>query len=203
MNTEQKINEIRELQTKDGPESAVEIAVFLEDEDYMVKLIAIQTLGEFPLSDEIKSILLPWTEHLEEEIRHQTLEALWGYTGDDVFRAVVSRLKDSEELVRMSAVETLGEMRDPRAEEFLIKALKDEDELVRRFAAEGLGKLGTDTVIPVLLTYLQKETSSTAKVGFYIELYLLGYKIYLKSLLNLLKDPAITLGVLSPITLSI
>lgn len=106
------------------------------------------------------------------------------------FFAVVNRLKDDNELVRISAVEALGEMRDCRGKQHLIDALTDAEEIVRREAAEGLGELGDVSAIPILQSFLQNETSSTAKVGFYVGLYLLGAEFRLKSLLNLLKDPS-------------
>lgn len=190
MKSEQKLMIIQGFLEQAGPEAIGHIASFLEDEDSHVIWMAIEALGTLPISEKIKSILLPLTENLDEEIRFKALEALCGYTGDDVLNAVVKRLKDDNELVRISAVEALGEMRDYRGKQHLIDALTDVEEIVRREAAEGLGELGDASAIPVLQAFLRNETSSTAKVGFYVGLYLLGAEFRLISLLNLLKDPS-------------
>lgn len=190
MKSEQKIMIIQGFLEQADSDAVGNIAAFLTDEDPHVIRMAIDALGTLPFSDKIKSILLPLTENSDEEIRFKALEALWGYTGDDVLNAVINRLKDENELVRISAVEALGEMRDSRGKQHLIDALTDEEEIVRREAAEGLDELGDVSAIPVLQDFLQNETSSTAKVGFYVGLYLLGAEFRLKSLLNLLKDPS-------------
>lgn len=190
MKSEQKLMIIQGFLEQAGPDAIGNIAAFLEDEDPHVIWMAIEALGTLPISEKIKSILLTLTGNPDEEIRFKALEALWGYTGDDVLNALVKRLKDDDELVRISAVEALGEMRDSRGKQHLIDALTDVEEIVRREAAEGLGELGDASVIPVLQAFLQNETSSTAKVGFYVGLYLLGAEFRLKSLLNLLKDPS-------------
>lgn len=190
MKSEQKIMIIQGFLEQAGPDAIENIALFLADEDPHVIWMAIEALGTLPISEKIKNILLPLTENPDKEIRFKALEALWGYTGDAVLNAVVNRLKDDDELVRISAVEALGEMRNSRGKQHLMNALTDVEEIVRREAAEGLGELGDASAVPVLQAFLQKETSSTSKVGFYVGLYLLGAEFHLKSLLNLLKDPS-------------
>ncbi|MBT2570749.1 HEAT repeat domain-containing protein [Planococcus sp. ISL-110] len=190
MKPEQRITAIQKLLAQGGPDVFREIAAYLEGDDREVRITAIGALGELPVSEKIKFALLPLTEDLDEEIRYLALEALWGYTGEDVFKAHIDRLKDGDELVRISAIEGLGELRDARAEKYLVDSLIDEEEIVRRDAAEGLGKIGAVSAISTLQNHLQQETSSLAKVGFYTGLYLLGSKMHLKSLLNLLKDPS-------------
>lgn len=205
MEIKQKINKIKELLELNGPESTLRIAdflaedelksivnsaTFLEDEDHHVLMMAIEALGESPINEKNKSLLLSLTENQDELIRYGALEALWGYAGEDVFKAICRRLKDSNDLVRITAVEVLGSLKDMRGEEHLIDALTDENEIVRRNAAEELGMLGSNRALSVLQTYLQNESSTTAKVGFYVGLYHLGSKIHLMSLLNLLNDPS-------------
>ena len=48
MNTEQKINKIKELQKNIEWDSILKIAIFLEDDDLAVKLTAIEALGGVP-----------------------------------------------------------------------------------------------------------------------------------------------------------
>lgn len=189
MNTDQKLNKIKELQNHMEQDSIVKIAAFLDDDEIAVRLTAIEALGELPMDESIKSILIKLTDDLDEEIRYHALESLRGYTGEDVFKAVVRHLKDDHELVRISAVEAIVDLGDTRGVEYLVKALADEEEIIRSYAAEGLGIIGTEASKPMLEKYLSYETSSLAKRGFFVGLYLLGEKKYLKSILDLLKDP--------------
>lgn len=50
MNTEQKINKIKELQNNVELDSILKIAFFLEDDDLAVKLTAIEALGNCPIA---------------------------------------------------------------------------------------------------------------------------------------------------------
>ena len=56
----------------------------------------------------------------------------------ELFKALQRQEKD----VRKLAIQTLGDLHDPRAEEPLIEVLGDADGTIRRAAAEALGKLG-------------------------------------------------------------
>ncbi len=188
METEQKKNMIKQALTQEVSEAITNIVPFLEDKDQEVVLSAIDALGELPPNERIERILITLTSNQSELIRYSALEALWGYNGEDVFQAFVDRLKDSNEIVRISAVEALSNLRDIEAGKFLLEALLDEEEIVRREAAIGLGKLEDSSLAPLLQEYLQQEKSNTARVGFYIGLYLLGSKLHLNPLLNLLKD---------------
>ncbi|MBZ5201850.1 HEAT repeat domain-containing protein [Planomicrobium chinense] len=108
MKSEQRIMIIQGFLEQAGPDAIENIAAFLKDEDPYVMWMAIEALGTLPISEKIKNILLPLTDNPDEEIRFKTLEALWGYTRDAVLNAVVNRLKDDDELVRISAVEAIG-----------------------------------------------------------------------------------------------
>ncbi|MDM5358240.1 HEAT repeat domain-containing protein [Peribacillus sp. ACCC06369] len=176
MNTEQKINKIKELQNNVELDSILKIAFFLEDDDLAVKLTAIEALGELPNSESIKSILIKLTKNSDEEIRYYALESLKGYAGEDVFEAIVRNLNDSDELVRISAVEAIGDLNDIKGLDHLYKALTDKDEIVRGYAAEGIGKIGKAESITILEKFITSETNSLSKLGFFVGLYLLGEK---------------------------
>jgi HEAT repeat protein len=190
MNTEQKINIIIESLQHQERNSSLKIVQYLEDDDLAVKLTAIEALGEIPNSGCIKSILIELTENYDDEIRYYALESLKGYDGEDVFEAIVRNLKDSDELVRISVVEAIGDLNEIKGLEHLYEALTDKEEIVRGYAAEGIGKIGKAASIPILEKHLKYETSSLSKLGFFVGLYLLGERKYLTLMLALLKDPS-------------
>ena len=190
MSSQKKINEIKKLQKQGDRYSVEKIALFLKDDDMTVKLTTIEVLGELPKSKYIKSILISLTDYNDEEVRYYALEALRGYTGEDLFETAIKLFNDNDELVRISVVQLLVEMGYPDGLEYLIKALADNEELVRSYAAEGIGKLGSTASIPLLELNLLCETSTLAKLGFLVGLYLLGEEKYLIQILDLLEDPS-------------
>jgi len=58
-----------------------------------------------------------------------------------IIMKTVSRAPSRDFLVRTSAAEALGEIKDSRVIEPLTAAMKDEDSNVRKSAAEALGKI--------------------------------------------------------------
>jgi len=77
--------------------------------------------------------------------------------GKDRIEVLLEALKDKQWVVRRSAAEALGKLKDPRAVEPLIKALKDKDSGVRRSAAEALGKLKDPRAVEPLIGALKDE----------------------------------------------
>lgn len=63
--------------------------------------------------------------------------------------------------VRLSAIRTLGRMRDKEAVPALVKQLESKSPLVRRVAAESLGHIGDAKAVPDLLTALADEKNDT------------------------------------------
>ncbi|MDN7245644.1 HEAT repeat domain-containing protein [Planococcus shenhongbingii] len=69
MKSKQKTRIIQGCLEQADPDAIKNIAIFLEEEDPPVIWMAIEALGTLPISEKIKSILLPLTENSEEEIR--------------------------------------------------------------------------------------------------------------------------------------
>jgi hypothetical protein len=71
--------------------------------------------------------------------------------------AMLADLKDSHWLNRKYAVETLGELREPRAVTALIEALTDEVGDVRQRAYDALIKIGATSVTPLVPLLVSEE----------------------------------------------
>jgi|GEM_PF-1970110 len=77
--------------------------------------------------------------------------------GKDRIEVLLEALKDKQWVVRWSATEALGKLKDPRAVEPLIKALKGKDLDVRRRAARELGELKDPRAVEPLIGALKDE----------------------------------------------
>ena len=104
------------------------------------KIIA--RIGQFwrsyPNTEFIKSVLISLgkTDHLQ------------------VIELLIAALNDSDESVRWSAADALGNIGNERAVEALIAALNDSDKSVRRRAANALGNIGNERAVNALIAAL-------------------------------------------------
>lgn len=153
-----------------------------------LKLCSIRALASFIDSSKARIALIKCTYDADDEYRYTAIEALDNFVGDDVEDAVIERIKDKSELVRITAIEFVGEHRCYRALPYLKEALRDEKALVRCYAAEAVGILGgNQSLVPLLEEGLKNEKRNIARLGFYLGLYQLNQLDYLGSILNLLK----------------
>jgi len=77
---------------------------------------------------------------------------------DTAVPALLSVLKDENAAVRLAAVQSLGNLSDPRAVDALVQALKtDTDPEVREAAAEALGEIDSPRAVPGLIAALGSE----------------------------------------------
>jgi HEAT repeat protein/beta-lactamase regulating signal transducer with metallopeptidase domain len=77
---------------------------------------------------------------------------------DTAVPALLSVLKDEDATVRLAAVQSLGNLSDPRAVDALLVALKsDTDARVREAAAEALGEIDSPRAVPGLIAALGSE----------------------------------------------
>ena len=77
---------------------------------------------------------------------------------DTAVPALLSVLKDEDATVRLAAVQSLGNLSDPRAVDALVVALKsDTDARVREAAAEALGEIDSPRAVPGLIAALGSE----------------------------------------------
>ena len=73
--------------------------------------------------------------------------------------------QDKRVLVRWTAAQALGNLRDGRALPALIKALKDKDEDVREQSAKALGKIGDRAAVPALIATFHDDDEAIPKAA--------------------------------------
>ncbi len=158
----------------------------LKEDDFGVKLQAIQMLGEFgdpralkPLlelysdkdwqirnaaveaickikSPEVIPILTEYLRHDDPNVRNAAMQTLENL-GEDVVPPLLEALTDKDEDVRIFACNTLGNLGEKRAVDGLIKALDDENENVYYAAAEALGRIKDKKAVPALIKKLNEK----------------------------------------------
>jgi HEAT repeat protein len=83
---------------------------------------------------------------------------------DTAVPALLAVLKDEDVSVRLAAVESLGNLSDPRAVDALVQALRtDTDARVREAAAEALGEIHSARAVPGLIAALGSEKVSAVR----------------------------------------
>src|ERR1700724_607550 len=119
-------------------------------------------------------------------VRSEAVDALGilGYT-PAVEQVRYLLLNDPMPLVRASAAETLGDLRDAGALAGLELALGDTDDAVRGYAANSMGILGEPQLLPKLRGFAESERSPAVKAELHGACYRLGAAEDLDALLNL------------------
>jgi HEAT repeat protein len=75
-----------------------------------------------------------------------------------------AQIKDKDAAVRQSAIEALGQLKDPAAIDLLISALNDDNQDLRSAAALALGQTGADKGVEPLAKMLQSQRLPFLKV---------------------------------------
>jgi HEAT repeat protein len=160
----------------------------LSDKNPTVRVTAVESLGTLNYEQSVPQLIDRLADS-NSEVRMRAAESLGMLmSGGSSPSALIKRLQDSDRLVRIAVAETLGAIGDQKALPALRQALRDASPLVRSYVSESIGRLGGKRDIAGLETALEKETSETAKVGFYYGLYLLGQHAMLQELLKLLQS---------------
>jgi HEAT repeat protein len=141
-----------------------------------------RTEGLVPLlravSDRNAEVRMRATESIGALLRGSNLPA----------EAIVKRLQDQDELVRVAAAETLAEIGDRSAIGSLRNAMADRSPLVRSYVAIAIGTLGDKSDVKLLQRHLNAERSERAQVGLLSALYQLGLPRALNRLIRLLES---------------
>ncbi|MCL1038021.1 HEAT repeat domain-containing protein [Shewanella submarina] len=118
------------------------------------------------------------------ETRIEAIEASYDYSHcSEVTNAIVESVNDSDELVRVSAVEAIGNLKIPVSDIQLKRLLKDDHSLVRCAA----GLLNRQTLMePVKRVYGHGNANKSVSCCYC--LYLLGEQEYLAIALSYLED---------------
>lgn len=100
---------------------------------------------------------------------------------------LIKKLKHDSWIVRLSAAETLGEIRDPKAVQPLISTLKDENTGVQRVSIVALGQIADRAAVPVLVSILESNNTELCKLSA-IALGNIGDQRAVKALTRSLED---------------
>ena len=134
-------------------------AVFNDsDERFMNRISDLLRAGTLPAG----APFLPLTGHETAEVRRRSIFLLSQIGGEGVVEALCARLADESELVRASAVSSLGRLQAQEAVEPLVDLFRTrtDDQPLLKAVAEALGKIGD----PVALAPLQEASRSAASV---------------------------------------
>jgi HEAT repeat protein len=122
------------------------------------------------------------------EVRSRAAEALGNFDAASV-GLLIAAVRDPDELVRVSAVASLGLLRKREALPVVRQILRDPSPLVRSYAATALARLGTKREIRALRSLLDSDPCDTAKIGIYEGLWLLGEHSAFEGAISLLNSP--------------
>jgi twitching motility protein PilT len=107
---------------------------------------ALDSLREFgaALVDPVIELL----QDSDPDIRSGAIAVATGFDDVRIIPATIQLLRDSDWWIRISAADTLGRLKDPRAVEPLVAALADPE--IKRAAVEALGRIGDQRALPAL-----------------------------------------------------
>jgi len=176
------------LVARDYPKSLNEAIGKLSDRSPIVRVAAVESIGAVGTKKTAAHVIKRLADP-NGEVRMTAAEALAALLKNGHCpRELILSLKDSNELVRVAAAETLGLIGDRRALPAARRALHDSSPLVRSYAAAAIGQLGEKRDVAKLRKAVRSEESEIAKVGFYAGLHSLGEYDVLEALLKLLDE---------------
>jgi HEAT repeat protein len=134
------------------------VQTVLYDEHLPVRSLAISTLGENPTAA-CYDLLLNLLERDEDYAARADAAAAFGALQD--LRAleplVRAFFEDTSWLVQFSAVVSLGNLKDPRANVVLRQALDSSESIIQMAAISALSEIGDAESVPLLLSFVQSE----------------------------------------------
>ncbi len=147
------IDTIIKINSADSVKYLLEI---LQDESEYVRRAAVEVLNEVGNTSAIKDLI----DALRDQdwwVRVRASDALGSIGGPRVVESVISLIKDQDEFIRRFAIEILNSTKDSRAKNYLADALEDDDWWVRERAVDALAAIGDPSVVPRLVTLMQKD----------------------------------------------
>lgn len=184
-----RVHALESMVSIDHPSVFPEIVKALSDRNPNVRSTAADCLGALGNKEGVVPLISKLSDH-SVEVRMRAAESLGDLLADEKNSpsALIKGLQDPNELVRIAVAESLGAIGDRRALPALWKAIHDASPLVRSYIAAAIGELGDKEDVAKLEKELKKETSETAKIGFYSALYMLGQYDVLEEILRLLQS---------------
>lgn len=152
----------------------------------MDKLSEIENIADGDEASLVRLIELSYDK--DEEVRFRAIEAFYLLPlSKKILERVRESLDDSDEMVRITGIELLGEWRDVASKERLYDFLIDKDPLIFSAAIISLAQLGGEEVVQKLK---EKTVTDFGLEGLSVSigLYILGEELYLNRVLSFLED---------------
>jgi len=143
--------------------------IFVKTEDWKIKIKAIDFLGtveDREVSDFlIKIVGDPFVNEGCPAIKRHAIVALGKKfnNGSKAIDALIKELQDDNLLVREAAIQSLGEIGDPKAVPYLIPGLDNESFAIRLSTIRALEQIGDIQAIPHLKRVAEKESDPYLK----------------------------------------
>jgi HEAT repeat protein len=131
----------------------------MADADWRVRKTAVEALVSIGGESVMAGLVQALSSHDNAGARNSAIEALVRI-GSEAVGALLASLNTPDADVRKFIVDTLGDIRDPRAVPALIGRLEDPDENIRVASAEALGKIKDVRAVDALLACLTRYDQS-------------------------------------------
>lgn len=128
----------------------------MSDADWRVRKTAVEALVAVGGTAVIEGLVQQLSSHDNAGARNSAIEALI-HIGAEAVDALLASLETPDPDVRKFIVDTLGDIRDPRAVLPLINRLEDPDENIRVASVEALGKIKDRRAVDALLGCLTRN----------------------------------------------
>jgi HEAT repeat protein len=140
------------------------IVTLLADADPIVRESAVRIAGYFGYESCLARVLdRCHDEH--EPVRRTAVEQLAQFDGPEAFEMLTQAIHDESPRVRAAACAALVRSEHPARVEVLRDALIDADPWVRYVAVRSLGVIGDTSVVPAILTALERDTAPHVRLA--------------------------------------
>ncbi len=146
-----ELDRIAELENESVDAALVELSPMLYDEDPVIRLAAIKSLGDMT-NETALSVLSSALDDPDPQLRIAVLEALSAQGNKSVSASIEPYLHDFDVDVRVAAIVALADLKADGADHALAGLLSDPDAQIRIHAVYALGEIGG----PNALLYLQQ-----------------------------------------------
>ncbi|MEN6418914.1 MAG: HEAT repeat domain-containing protein [Clostridiaceae bacterium] len=140
-----------------GNEAAEALVDAFDDKDQYIRDWAVAAIVQIGYDNSAEALIVAL--HDENSIVRKYAAESFGTLGDarPVQELITTAVQDDSLEVRVSAINSLGEIREGTAVESLIVSLGDMDDSIRSAAATALGKIGEKSATESLINALQDE----------------------------------------------
>jgi HEAT repeat protein len=172
------------------PADKRQIMEAIADPSFRVKEAALRVLSEQELPPDLAASVIGLLQNRHRFIRSAAADVLGGCDSPSCVRALLAALSDPDEMVRVNAADSLGQIGDRRAIRPLIQLMNnDKAVLVRALAADALGNFRAHVVRVAIKAALRRERRAMVRIRMLFSLYRLGEESRLEELSRYLLAP--------------